>query len=178
MDDQNQKTQDTIVQDEEQVIEELAPVDEKEALIVQLQNEKVELENKWKRALADYSNLERQVLREKSEFMRMASALVSAKFLDVLDHLEMAMGGLTDEDKKNGWAMGVVMTMKQFQEVLKSEGLYEIECEGKPFDAFAMEAVDRVVGEKDVVVKVLKKGYKTMEGKVVRPAQVVVGRGE
>lgn len=174
MDDQNIQNQ----PQEELVVEELAPVDNREALIVQLQNEKVELENKWKRAMADYSNLERQVMREKSEFMRMSSALVSAKFLDVLDHLEMAMSGLSDEEKKNGWAMGVVMTMKQFQDVLKGEGLYEIECEGKPFDAFAMEAVDRVEGEKDIVVRVLKKGYKTFEGKVVRPAQVLVGKGE
>lgn len=147
-------------------------------IIQQLQNEKNELENKWKRALADYHNLERQGLREKAEFMKMASAVVCAKFVDVLDHLEQAVSGMSEEEKKSGWAMGVVMTQKQFRDVLKEEGLYEIEADGAKFDPHFMEAVEQVEGEKDVVVKVLKKGYKTFEGKVVRPAQVLVGKGK
>jgi molecular chaperone GrpE len=151
---------------------------EESEIIQQLQKEKNELENKWKRALADYHNLERQGMREKAEFMKMASAMVCAKFVDVLDHLEQAVGGMSEEEKKSGWAMGVVMTLKQFREVLKEEGLYEIEAEGGQFDPHYMEAVERVDGQKDTVVKVLRKGYKTFEGKVLRPAQVLVGKGE
>lgn len=154
------------------------PIAEESEVIQQLQAEKNELENKWKRALADYHNLERQGLREKAEFMKMASAMVCAKFVDVLDHLEQAVSGMSEEEKKSGWAMGVVMTLKQFREVLKEEGLYEIEAEGAHFDPHYMEAVEQMDGEKDVVVRVLRKGYKTFEGKVVRPAQVLVGKGE
>ena len=151
-------------------------VNDTDAVIQQLQREKLELENVYKRAVADYQNLERQVQREKAEFMKFASAMLCGRFLEVLDNLEQAVAGMNDEEKKSGWAVGVVMTMKQFRDLLKDEGITEIEVEGKDFDAFVMEAVDRVEGEENKVVKVLKKGYKMKDGKVLRPAQVLVGK--
>lgn len=137
------------------------------------QNE--DLTNKWKRAVADYQNLERQVRREKSEFMQFASGQVMERFLPILDHMEQATAGMTDDEKKSGWAVGILMTVKMFRDMLKDEGLVEIKAEGQPFDAHKMEAVEAVEGEKDKVVKVLRKGYE-MFGKVVRPAQVIIGR--
>jgi molecular chaperone GrpE len=175
MDDQNKQLNNDDVQDT-QTDGEVSQVDN-DLVVQQLQQEKLELETKWKRAVADYQNLERQVQREKAEFMKFASAMLCGKFLEVLDHLEQAVGGMSDEDKKSGWAVGVVMTMKQFRDLLKDEGITEISVDGKDFDAFVMEAVDRVEGEENKVVKVLKKGYQMMDGKVLRPAQVLVGKG-
>jgi molecular chaperone GrpE len=136
-----------------------------------------DLNNKWKRAVADYQNLEKQVRREKSEFMQFASANVMERFLPILDHMEQATSGMTDEEKKSGWAVGVLMTVKMFRDMLKDEGMVEIKAEGATFDAHKMEAVEAVEGEKDKVIKVLRKGYECF-GKVVRPVQVIIGKGE
>jgi molecular chaperone GrpE len=139
------------------------------------QNE--DLMNKWKRAVADYQNLEKQVRREKQEFMQFATMNVLQQFLPILDNLEMATQGMSDADKKSGWAVGVLMTVKMFRDMLKDEGLTEIKTEGEEFDAHKMEPVDTVEGEKDKVITVVKKGYEGW-GKVIRPAQVIIGKGK
>lgn len=145
-------------------------------VVQKLMTQNEDLTNKWKRAVADYQNLEKQVRREKAEFMQFASAQVMERFLPILDHMEQAVSGMSDEEKKSGWAVGILMTIKMFKDMLKDEGMVEIKADGEIFDAHKMEAVDTVEGEKDKVVKVLRKGYE-MFGKVVRPVQVIIGKG-
>jgi len=146
-------------------------------LVQKLMDQNEDLNNKWKRAVADYQNLERQVKREKSEFMQYASSHVMERFLPILDHMEQATAGMTDQEKKSGWAVGILMTVKMFRDMLKDEGMIEIKAEGESYDVHKMEAVEAVQGEKDKVVKVLRKGYECF-GKVVRPVQVIIGKGE
>ena len=100
----------------------------------------------------------------------MSSALVIEKLLPVLDNLENAQKHLKDE--------GLEMVIKQFKEVLASEGVEEIVSEGSLFDPNLHEATEILESEKDgIVLKVLRKGYK-INDKVLRPAQVAVGRGK
>ncbi len=145
-------------------------------VIQKLMAQNDDLTNKWKRAVADYQNLEKQVKKEKSEFMQFASGQVMERFLPILDHMEQAVTGMNDDEKKSGWAVGILMTVKMFKDMLKEEGMVEIKAEGEHFDAHKMEAVEAVDGEKDKVMKVLRKGYEIF-GKVVRPAQVIIGKG-
>lgn len=129
---------------------------------------RIELENQLKRALADYQNLERRVGEERSLLSQLSSALVIEKFLPVLDNLQSAQDHLNDE--------GLALVIKQFKDVLNSEGVEEIEAEGQEFDPNLHEAAEVVEGEKDnIIVKVLSKGYK-INDKVLRPAKVIVSR--
>ena len=50
-----------------------------------------ELEENWKRALADYQNLEKRVSDEKQGFAKWANARLLDKLLPVLDSLEKAV---------------------------------------------------------------------------------------
>lgn len=127
-----------------------------------------ELENQLHRALADYQNLERRVEEERRLLGQLSSALLIEKFLPVLDHLESAQKHLNDE--------GLEIVIKQFKDILSSEGVSQVESEGSQFDPNLHEAVEMVEGEEDGrVVKVLRKGYK-IGGKVLRPAQVSVSQ--
>ena len=68
------------------------------------------------------------------------------------------------------------MVIKQFKDVLQSESVEEIGQVGEQFDPNMHEAAEVVDGDtQNAVVKVINKGYK-MEGKVIRPAKVVVSR--
>ena len=58
--------------------------------------------------------------------------------------------------------------------MLQSEGLDEIPADGV-FDPALHEAVDTRVGDDNMILEVVRKGY-NLNGKVLRPAQVVVGR--
>lgn len=127
-----------------------------------------ELQDQLKRALADYQNLERRVAEERRLLSQLSSALLLEKFLPVLDNLETAQSHLQDE--------GLEMVIKQFREILQSEGVEEIKAEGTEFNPHLHEAIETQEGQSDnIVVKVQTKGYK-INDRVLRPAKVVVSR--
>ncbi|KKQ16263.1 nucleotide exchange factor GrpE [Candidatus Daviesbacteria bacterium RIFCSPHIGHO2_12_FULL_37_16] len=141
------------------------------------------LENQLKRAVADYHNLERRVSEGRSQLTSFAANNLIVNILPVMDHLEKAVEGVSEEERNSGWFKGVEMSVKQLQQVLKDEGLEQIRADGQ-FDPTLHEAVDTREpssaeasagkGEDDVL-EVVRKGY-NLNGKVLRPAQVVVGR--
>lgn len=128
-----------------------------------------DLENRLKRALADYANLEKRIEREKEAFVKLANAQLLDKLLSVLDDFELCEKHLRDE--------GVSLVCERFKEVLESEGVEEIRALGQKFDPEIMDAVEIVSGEKNKVVEVVLKGYLLNE-KVLRPAKVKVGQGK
>lgn len=125
-------------------------------------------EEKYKRARADYVNLERRVKEQQEEFLKFANSVLILKLLPILDDLEKAAA-----TEKNS---GLNLVLKNLREVLKSEGVEEIKVKkGDKFDPHIMECT--VVdgrGEDIEVGDVLRKGYKVKD-KVLRPAQVQVG---
>lgn len=137
---------------------------------IKKQDKNVELENQLKRALADYQNLERRVSEERRILSQLTSVLVIEKFLPVLDNLESAQKHLNDE--------GLAMVVKQFRDILESEGVEEIEAQGAQFDPNMHEAAEVQDGENEnMIVNVIGKGYK-INDRVIRPAKVVVCRKE
>lgn len=139
-----------------------------------LQESSSQMENQLKRAVADYRNLETRIQQGRSELTAWGTIELIKKLLNVLDYLEQSTTGVGEEEKKSGWFRGVEMAVKQFKDVLKSEGLDEIDSIGQ-FDPSLHEAVDTQEGEDNRILKVTRKGYK-MNGRVIRPAQVIVGR--
>ena len=77
-----------------------------------------DLEDKLKRTLADYANLEKRIAKEKSEFIKLSNAVLLDKLLAVLDDLERAEDHLKDK--------GLTMALSQFRIVLKADGVEEI----------------------------------------------------
>lgn len=135
-----------------------------------LKKEIEELTNRWKRAVADYQNLEKRYEREKEDFVKFANANLILKLLNVLHHLEEALIHLKDQ--------GLQMVVNEFKQILKDEGVEEIGCQGEQFNPQLMEAVESVAGEEENrVVEVIKKGY-LLKGKVLIPAKVKVARKE
>lgn len=127
-----------------------------------------DLEDQLKRALADYQNLERRVNEERTLLSQLTSALLIEKFLPVLDNLKSAQNHLKDE--------GLALVVRQFEDILTSEGVEEIKAEGAEFDPNLHEAAEVVEGGNDnVIVKVIANGYK-INDKVIRPARVTVSK--
>jgi molecular chaperone GrpE len=126
----------------------------------------VELENNWKRALADYRNLEKRVVEEKAEFAQFANSILIMRILPILDNLEML--GVHIEDT------GLKMTVNEFKKLLEEEGVVEIEAMDKEFDASSMDAVEKMDEDGTIVLEVVQKGY-MLKNKIIRPARVKVG---
>lgn len=128
-----------------------------------------ELENQLKRALADYQNLEKRNLEERANWVRVANKELLLRLLPVLDTLIIAQKHVRDE--------GVNLSVKQFLDVLKLEGVEQIETVGHPFDPVTMECIETVSGnDENKVVEELRAGFRFKDGTVLRVAQVRVGR--
>ncbi|MFH1566284.1 MAG: nucleotide exchange factor GrpE, partial [bacterium] len=132
-----------------------------------LEKSLLEMENKWKRAMADYLNLEKRTMESKMEFVEYANSMLILEFLEVLDCLEIAEKHVNNE--------GVSLGIKKFKDTLTENEVCEIKVENEMFNPDLMEAVDTEKGEENKVLRVTKKGY-TLHNRVLRPAQVVVGR--
>lgn len=135
-----------------------------------------QLENQLKRAVADYRNLESRISQGRSELTSFVGAELVKKLLPVLDHLEQSVTGISEEQKQSGWVKGVELAVKEFKQVLAQEGLEEIVADGQ-FDPSLHEAVDIKEGDDNMILEVVRKGY-NLNGKILRPAGVVVGRKE
>lgn len=127
-----------------------------------------DLESKWKRALADYQNLEKRIASQQTDFVKFANAALIEKLLQVVDDLERALNHTQDK--------GLEMIVSQFKDILTTEGVEEIAAQNQSFDPNKMEAVDMVAGKQNQVIKVIAKGY-MLNHKVLRPAKVQVGKG-
>jgi molecular chaperone GrpE (heat shock protein) len=66
------------------------PDNPKEDLVDELKQEVIDLDSKWKRALADYQNLEKRTLTDRQTFVKLANLSLVSSLLPVLDDLERA----------------------------------------------------------------------------------------
>lgn len=140
----------------------------------QLEEKMVDLENQLKRAVADYQNLEKRIHSDSQSIVDYSKNQLIKKLLPVLDSLDAAALGADEAGSDGAWIKGVLMSIKQMRQVLSEEGLVEIETSDK-FDPNLHEAVDVKEGEENKILQVIQRGY-TLNGKVLRPAKVLVGK--
>ena len=126
-----------------------------------------ELENQVKRALADYQNLEIRVMEERRVWVQQANKGMLLRFLPGVDTLELAAKHSKDQ--------GIGLALAQILQALREEGIKKIATEGLVFDPHTMECVETVDGQEGIVEKEIRAGY-TLYDKILRPAQVLVGR--
>lgn len=131
-------------------------------------NQTDELKNQLARALADYDNLVKRIERERQDLEKLTSLRVILKLLPVLDNLRASLKHLNDP--------GLAIALKDFEEVLKSEGIEEIKIDvGSDFDHNLHEATEIVAGKKGKIVEVVLPGWKFTNGPVIRHTKVKVG---
>jgi molecular chaperone GrpE len=145
---------------------------EAEALSAEL----TELQGKYLRAVADYQNLRRRSEEERREYARYTLAALVINYLPVLDDLDRALDSVDADIAERQWVEGVRMVARKFRGVLEASGVRSIEADGAEFDPAVHEAISYAPGAEGQVIAVVQPGY-TLDGKVVRPAQVVVGSG-
>lgn len=137
-------------------------LDEKE------QKRVAELEENWKRALADYDNLVKRTEAEKGAMVKFASAELIWRLLPSIDLLNKAARHSRDK--------GVVLAVEQMRKVLEEEGLVVVEPQiGENFDEAIAECTEAVEGgDGGKVAELVEVGYKWKDGGVLRPAKVKV----
>ncbi|MDP2933639.1 MAG: nucleotide exchange factor GrpE [bacterium] len=140
--------------------------DDAKIKIEELEKQKAETTEKYLRCLADYQNLEKRTRTEREDFVRFANKELILKLLDVLDTFEKLEAHLKDE--------GLDLAVKQFQDVLRAEGLEKIVL-GEEFNPEEAECVETVKGKTGEIIEEIRAGYK-LKGRIIRTARVKVGK--
>lgn len=136
----------------------------------------------WKRAQADYANLQREVTAQRIEMGKHATAEVVLSFLPVYDYFKRALAHVPPESEQSAsvknWFAGTQHIVGMFKMTLSQFGVEEIEVRGKPFDPHTMDAVKEDVREgveAGTVIEEVEGGYKMGE-KILKAAKVIVAK--
>ena len=125
------------------------------------------LADRLSRSLADYSNLEKRIESQRQFFVTLATTSIVTKMIEVLDDLYLTYQHLSDP--------GLKIAIDKFVTILQSEGVEEIVALDQEFDPSTMDCLQVDKGKENYVISVKKPGYK-LNGHVIRPSQVVVGK--
>tara|TARA_X000000950_G_scaffold35695_2_gene38188 strand:+ start:26896 stop:27426 length:531 start_codon:yes stop_codon:yes gene_type:complete len=142
--------------------------------------ETLELEkDKYLRLFAEFENFKKRTSRERIDLFKTAGQEVISSLLPVLDDFDRAVSLNAQDDGKKD-IEGFILIKNKFSDVLKSNGLVEIETQqGATFDAEIHEAITQIPVEdqaqKGKVIDVIEKGYQLGE-KIIRYPKVVVGQ--
>ncbi len=163
-------------QDEQsQLIEALQKLAQAETVIAHQKDEVL-------RVQAEMQNLRRRTEQDIEKAHKYGQEKLSAELLAVMDNLERALQVTMDREDEavKGLLEGVELTLKSFVDCFKKFGIEQIDPLGEPFDPQLHQAMSLQVNpnvEPDTVTAVMQKGY-TLHGRVIRPAMVMVSKGE
>jgi len=157
------------------------PAAQAEAAVAEAENDRedpagelAQIEDRYRRALADLDNYRKRSLRELDRRVDEATEVVLRDWLDVVDSVERAIQMEVDAPCREG----LQAVMAQIDAVLQRHGTQRIGMQGDRFDPQRHEAV-ATRASRDVphqtVLDVQRSGFARGE-RVIRPAQVVVAR--
>ncbi|MCB1114743.1 MAG: nucleotide exchange factor GrpE [Chlamydiia bacterium] len=157
------------------------PEDQPEEIVEErdLEAEIQDYKNKYLRQLAETENTRKRLQKEKQELTDYAISNVIADFLGPIDHMESALShtdNMSEEVKH--WGVGFKMILTQFKDVLKENGVKQMNAMGEMFDPHLHEAIEVIETDEfapGTIVEECLRGFKMGE-KVIRPARVKVAK--
>jgi molecular chaperone GrpE len=133
---------------------------------------------RWLKTHAEYENTRKRLEKEKSEHMKYANEALVFELFPIVDNFDMALASMEKARDKSAVMQGIRMVQKEFHKVLEENGVEKIDPVGGEFDPNLHEAVSIRYSdgeEDDMVVEEVRPGY-LLNGRLLRPAQVVVSK--
>lgn len=137
-----------------------------------------ELQDKYLRLSAEFDNYRKRTLREKMEITKTAGESVIISILPVIDDFDRALLSMEKATDIDSIKSGIDLIYNKLNDVLKQNGVKEIESFNLDFDSEIHDAVTKIPAPDDSlkgkVVDVIQKGY-ILNEKIIRHPKVVVG---
>lgn len=134
--------------------------------------------NKLKYMMAEFDNYRKQMEKQIDSKIESGKAELLLRFLSLRDDYLRALEMAKQSKSEAVVIEGLEGILKNFDSLLKSEGVMEIETIGTPFDP----NVHDVIGfsheeeiEENIITKEIRKGY-MLNNKVLRPSLVLISR--
>lgn len=134
----------------------------------------------WKKALADYQNLQRE---SEQRIVDLKALLINNIVLDLLpifDNYQTAIKHIPEAEQKSAWAVGLEHILKMWQSFLNEQEIELIPALGENFDPNIHEAIGQINDSKiadQAVVEEKQAGYK-IKDQIIRPAKVIINNLE
>ena len=128
------------------------------------------------RSAAELENFKRRTSNELSNALKYANTELLVSLVPIITSLEKAIENTADDKKID--KEGVLLILDSFEKALENFKIVPINPSGQEFDPELHEAVSTVneSGEKDnFIAKTLERGW-SLNGRVVKPALVVVNK--
>jgi molecular chaperone GrpE len=152
-------------------------VAELHAEVAELRSQVSELDQRWRRALADFDNLRKRVAGESVRQREEERARVAAQWLPVVDNLELALQHAAADPATI--VSGIQAVLDQAVGVLAALGYPRRQEVNQPFDPARHEVVAAVHDPEaapGTILQVVRPGYGG-DDRPLRPAAVVVAKG-
>lgn len=143
-----------------------------------IKEEREEYLNGWKRARADFINYKKNEKSRLEEAKRAEKKKHILELIEVLDNFRLAEKNMDKDRVNENYLSGFMTIKKQLVNILKSNGVEEINSTGKEFDPNLHEAVAMVEKEgvdSEKIIEEVRKGY-LLDGELLRPAKVKVAK--
>ena len=129
-----------------------------------------------RRLAAEFDNYRKRVARDQERLVSLAHERLVKELLPIIDDLERALEA-AERHEESRLEEGVKLVHRALADVLRKEGLEEIETDGR-FDPHVHEALlsQPSEAEEGAVIEVIQRGYR-VGNRVLRPARVVVSAG-
>jgi molecular chaperone GrpE len=140
--------------------------------VSQLETALEDKEEKNLRLRADFDNYRKRMQKDLSSMLCREKEHMLRSFIEVYENLREAVATNSDE--------GLHIIWQQFKKALQEAGIEEIATVGEPFDYACHHAVaseESLNHDEGIILREIRKGYK-MYDKVIKPAYVVVSKGE
>ena len=127
---------------------------------------------------AEVENMRKRFEREKENLLKYGNERVLSSLVSVVDNFDLTVNALKNDndDKVQNIVKGIDMIRSQFLDVLKQNGLTQVESIGKIFDPNFHEAVSQAPapGKADQeIINEFQRGY-LLNGRLLRAPKVVI----
>jgi len=132
----------------------------------------------WKRALADYDNLKKDLSRERGEMRRATTVELLISLLPIMNNFDEAARHRphTEDAAAEKWIDGALLIKTQLEAALKDFGAEPFEGVGEKFNPELHESAgSRREDEREdaIILEVVRRGWKVGD-RVVCPAKVII----
>lgn len=128
------------------------------------------------RAKAEMENIRKRAERDVSNARKFGIEKFSKELLPVIDSIEQALKHEVKLEEAIAMKEGIELTAKMLVDILKKNGVEELDPKGEKFDPNLHEAMAMIPNpefEDNTIFDVFQKGY-MLNGRIVRAAKVVI----
>ncbi len=132
------------------------------------------------RAKAEMENIKRRASRDVESARKFSIEAFANDLIPVMDSLEQGISSITETTELSAVKEGMALTIDVMLKTMEKQGMKQVNPIGERFNPQHHEAMTMVPSPdhpQDHVIDVFQKGYE-LNGRVIRPARVVVSQGE